>query len=153
MSRTEHILVVQPAGSAEPITVEVPEDAEVRIPTIPGANNVSQLRHRLDVQRMSKSRGNVVNPDLLVDRFGADTVRTYLMFAFEWEKGGPWDSRGIRGAQRFIADIWRLGQTSTAPESSTRQLPRPSGGALTRRSSRSGTTSNLSVGTPRSPNS
>ncbi len=115
MSRTEHILVVQPGGSAEPITVEVPEDAEVRIPTIPGANNVSQLRHRLDVQRMSKSRGNVVNPDLLVDRFGADTVRTYLMFAFEWEKGGPWDSRGIRGAQRFIADIWRLGQTEYRP--------------------------------------
>ena len=43
-----------------------------------------------------------MNPDDLVDEFGADTVRTYLMFAFEWEKGGPWDSRGIRGAQRFI---------------------------------------------------
>ena len=76
---------------------------------------MSQLRHRLDVQRMSKSRGNVVNPDDLVDEFGADTVRTYLMFAFEWEKGGPWDSRGIRGAQRFITDVWRLGRAEYRP--------------------------------------
>ena len=115
MSRTEQVLVIQPSGSVEPVTVEVPEDAVVRIPTIPGVNNVSQLRHRLDVQRMSKSRGNVANPDDLVDGFGADTVRTYLMFAFEWEKGGPWDSRGIRGAQRFIVDVWRFGQANYGP--------------------------------------
>ena len=115
MSRTEQVLVIQPSGSVEPVTVEVPEDAVVRIPTIPGVNNVSQLRHRLDVQRMSKSRGNVANPDDLVDEFGADTVRTYLMFAFEWEKGGPWDSRGIRGAQRFIVDVWRFGQANYGP--------------------------------------
>ena len=116
VSRTEHVLVVQPTDSDETVTVEVPEDAVVQIPTIPGANNVSQLRHHLDVQRMSKSRGNVVNPDDLVDEFGADTVRTYLMFAFEWEKGGPWDSRGIRGAQRFIVDVWRLGRADYRPE-------------------------------------
>ena len=114
VSRTEQVMVVQPAGSEEAVTVRILPEAEVLIPTIPGANTVSQLRHRLDVQRMSKSRGNVVNPDDLVDEFGADTVRTYLMFAFEWEKGGPWDSRGIRGAQRFIADVWRLGQTEYA---------------------------------------
>ena len=116
VSRTEHILVVKPSGSGVPVTVEVPEDADVRIPTIPGVNNVSQLRPRLDVQRMSKSRGNVVNPDDLVDECGADTVRTYLMFAFEWERGGPWDSGGIRGAQRFIVDVWRLGQSQYRPE-------------------------------------
>jgi leucyl-tRNA synthetase len=62
-----------------------------------------------DSQRMSKSRGNVVNPDDLVDRYGADTVRTYLMFAFDWEKGGPWDPHGIAGARRFIEDVWKLG--------------------------------------------
>ena len=111
MSRTERVVVVRPSASDEAVTVEILPDAEVRIPSIPGANTVSQLRHRLDVQRMSKSRGNVVNPDDLVEEFGADTVRTYLMFAFEWEKGGPWDSRGIRGAQRFIVDVWRLGRT------------------------------------------
>ena len=110
VSRTERVLVVGPPDGADPVTVEVAEDATVEIPSIPGTNSVTQLRHRLDVQRMSKSRGNVVNPDDLVERFGADTVRTYLMFAFEWEKGGPWDSRGMRGAQRFIVDVWRLGR-------------------------------------------
>ena len=110
VSRTERVLVVRPPDGAEPVTVEVAEDATIEIPSIPGTNSVTQLRHRLDVQRMSKSRGNVVNPDDLVERFGADTVRTYLMFAFEWEKGGPWDSRGMRGAQRFIVDVWRLGR-------------------------------------------
>ncbi len=109
-SRTERMLVVRPPDGAEPVTVEIAESATIEIPTIPGTNSVTQLRHRLDVQRMSKSRGNVVNPDDLVERFGADTVRTYLMFAFEWEKGGPWDSRGMKGAQRFIADVWRLGE-------------------------------------------
>ena len=116
VGRTERILRVLPAGGGEPVTVEVPEEAAVEIPAIPGANNVSQLRRRLDVQRMSKSRGNVVNPDDLVEEYGADTVRTYLMFAFEWEKGGPWDSRGIRGAQRFITDVWRLGCADYRPE-------------------------------------
>jgi leucyl-tRNA synthetase len=66
---------------------------------------------------MSKSRGNVVNPDELVDIYGADTVRTYLMFAFEWQKGGPWDSRGIIGSRRFIEDVWKLGTAEYEPES------------------------------------
>jgi leucyl-tRNA synthetase len=111
VSRTERVLVVQPPDGSDPVTVEIAEAATIDVPTIPGANTVNQLRHRLDVQRMSKSRGNVVNPDDLVERFGADTVRTYMMFAFEWEKGGPWDSRGMKGAQRFIVDVWRLGRT------------------------------------------
>ena len=68
-----------------------------------------------DTQRMSKSRGNVVNPDDLVDRYGADTVRTHLMFAFDWEKGGPWDSHGIAGSRRFIDDVWKLGTTDYEP--------------------------------------
>ena len=68
-----------------------------------------------DKQRMSKSRGNVVNPDDLVDRYGADTVRTHLMFAFDWEKGGPWDSHGIAGSRRFIDDVWKLGTTDYEP--------------------------------------
>ena len=57
VSRTEQVMVVQPAGSEEAVTVRILPEAEILIPTIPGANTVSQLRHRLDVQRMSKSRG------------------------------------------------------------------------------------------------
>ena len=113
--RTENILQVIADGKTDQITVEVPETATVDIPAIPGENNVTQLRHRLDVQRMSKSKENVVNPDDLVERYGADTLRTYLMFAFEWEKGGPWDSRGIKGAHRFIIDVWRLGEADYEP--------------------------------------
>lgn len=107
MRRTENILQVQVGDDL--VTVEVPEDATVDIPAIAGTNDVTQLRHHLEIQRMSKSKGNVVNPDELVQRFGADTVRTHLMFAFDWEKGGPWDSKGITGSHRFIQDVWRLG--------------------------------------------
>jgi leucyl-tRNA synthetase len=104
--RTETVLQV--AAGDEIVTVEVPESAEVDIPAIPGDNDVNQLKHHLEIQRMSKSRGNVVDPDDLVVEYGADTVRTYLMFAYEWQKGGPWDSRGIVGARRFLDDVWKL---------------------------------------------
>ena len=61
-----------------------------------------------DGEKMSKSRGNVIAPDDLVQRYGADVVRTYLMFFARWELGGPWDSQGIRGSQRFVEDVWSL---------------------------------------------
>ena len=107
MHRTENVLRV--AAATGMITVEVPDEVLVDIPSVPGTNDVNQLRHHLDVQRMSKSRGNVVDPDDLVRLYGADTVRTHLMFAYEWQKGGPWDSRGIIGSRRFIEDVWKLG--------------------------------------------
>ncbi len=50
-----------------------------------------------DGEKMSKSRGNVVDPDDLVSEYGADTVRAFLMFIAPWEIGGPWDSQGING--------------------------------------------------------
>ena len=115
MGRTERVLQV--AGPDGTVTVEVAPDATVDIAAIDGANDVNQLKHHLDVERMSKSRGNVVNPDDLVQRYGADTVRTYLMFAFDWPKGGPWDSRGISGAHRFLEDMWKLGNASYQAES------------------------------------
>jgi leucyl-tRNA synthetase len=107
--RTENLLQVQTGGAL--VGVEVPASATIEIPSIPGDNDVTQLKHHLEVQRMSKSRGNVVNPDELVHEYGADTVRTYLMFAFEWQKGGPWDPRGILGARRFIEDVWKIATT------------------------------------------
>ncbi len=61
-----------------------------------------------DREKMSKSRGNVIDPDDLVAEFGADTVRGYLMFAFRWDQGGPWDSQGIQGVVRWLYDVWGL---------------------------------------------
>jgi leucyl-tRNA synthetase len=113
MQRTENTLQVQTDDDL--VTVEVNEATIVEVPGIDGVNDVTQLRHHLDVQRMSKSKGNVVNPDELVEQYGADTVRTYLMFAFDWEKGGPWDSRGISGARRFLDDVWKMGNASYEP--------------------------------------
>lgn len=59
-----------------------------------------------DREKMSKSRGNVVAPDDLVQEFGADVVRGYLMFGFRWHQGGPWDYQGIVGIQRFMERVW-----------------------------------------------
>jgi len=61
-----------------------------------------------DGEKMSKSRGNVVNPDEFVQSVGADTVRAYLMFIGPWDGGGPWNSRGIDGMYRFLKRVWKL---------------------------------------------
>ena len=61
-----------------------------------------------DGLRMSKSRGNVIAPDDWVDRYGADTVRAYLMFIGPWEEGGPWNPQGIEGVHRFLSRVWNL---------------------------------------------
>ena len=61
-----------------------------------------------DSEKMSKSRGNVIAPDDLVDQYGADTVRAYLMFFARWELGGPWNSSGIGGTNRWIRRAWTL---------------------------------------------
>ncbi len=61
-----------------------------------------------DHSKMSKSRGNVVAPDDLVNKYGADTVRAYLMFFARWEMGAPWDSQGIEGTARWLRRVWTL---------------------------------------------
>ena len=114
MKRTENVLQVD-IGRGELFTVEVDHDAVIDIPAIAGDNTVNQLRHHLEIQRMSKSKGNVVNPDDLVAQFGADTVRAYLMFFAKWELGGPWNYEGIKGPQRLLHDVWDIGTAGYAP--------------------------------------
>lgn len=68
-----------------------------------------------DSEKMSKSRGNVVAPDNLVARYGADTVRAYLMFFARWDMGAPWNSSGIEGASRWIRRVWALFTETSSP--------------------------------------
>jgi leucyl-tRNA synthetase len=83
----------------------------------------SALRHQgiilgEDNEKMSKSRGNVVDPDDLVTNFGADTVRMYLCFMGEYDKGGPWNPGGINGVNRFLGRVWKYFQSEQQDVSS-----------------------------------
>ena len=78
-----------------------------------GPEPMSQLRNQgmvlgEDGEKMSKSRGNVVSPDELVAKYGADVVRAYLMFFSRWDLGGPWDSQGVGGPNRWLKRVWNL---------------------------------------------
>ena len=75
-----------------------------------------------DGARMSKSRGNVVNPDDYVGSLGVDTVRCYLMFIGPWDSGGPWNPKGIEGVHRFLHRVWHL-VVDPAPEGSATSEP------------------------------
>ncbi len=61
-----------------------------------------------DNQKMSKSRGNIVNPDDVIDQYGADAFRCYEMFMGPLEQMKPWNMRGVEGVSRFLARVWRL---------------------------------------------
>lgn len=61
-----------------------------------------------DSEKMSKSRGNVIAPDSLVNKYGADAVRAYLMFFARWEQGAPWSGSGIEGVSRWLQRVWRI---------------------------------------------
>ncbi len=80
---------------------------------VEGHEPALQLRNQgqilsTDHQRMSKSRGNVVDPDELVRQYGADTVRAYLMFGYRWSEGGPWNTENIQGVVRWLFRVWAI---------------------------------------------
>jgi len=80
---------------------------------VQGPEPMLQLRNQgiilgEDSEKMSKSRGNVVAPDVLVDRYGADTVRAYLMFFARWDMGAPWSYSGIEGTARWVRRVWMM---------------------------------------------
>jgi len=105
--RVETLLDVHTADGRE-ITVETYDGTTYEIPGVGLNASINDLRYHLDVEKMSKSKGNVIDPDEFVGKYGADVVRAYLMFAFRWELGGPWDSQGIQGVVRWLNDVWAM---------------------------------------------
>ena len=61
-----------------------------------------------DGQKMSKSRGNVINPDDVVEKYGADSFRVYEMFMGPLDKSKPWNTKGLQGSYRFLTKVWKL---------------------------------------------
>ena len=66
-----------------------------------------------DGQKMSKSRGNVINPDVVIKEYGADSLRLYEMFMGPLEQVKPWSNKGVEGVHRFLARVWRLFMENT----------------------------------------
>ncbi|MEG2479335.1 MAG: leucine--tRNA ligase [Mucinivorans sp.] len=74
------------------------------------------------VEKMSKSMYNVVNPDMIVDKFGADTLRMYEMFLGPLQQSKPWDTNGIDGVHKFLKRLWRICECSTDVAPSAAEL-------------------------------
>ena len=75
-----------------------------------------------DGVKMSKSRGNVVDPNEVVDELGADVLRTYVLFMGDYEKAAPWSKESVRGCKRFIDRVWGLQELLTEGEGYSQKL-------------------------------
>lgn len=100
-----------------PITI-APEDA-VKSGNYILLKDMSDVRLSARAHKMSKSRGNVVNPDSVIEEYGADALRCYLMFMGPLEQVKPWNTNGVAGMSRFLARVWRLIVDQTTGELSS----------------------------------
>ena len=75
-------------------------------------------------EKMSKSRGNVVNPDDIINEFGTDTMRVYEMFMGDFSQAAPWSSKGVIGCRKFLDRVWNLQEVMTSEENVTPELER-----------------------------
>jgi len=78
-------------------------------------NNQSFILLKPEVEKMSKSKGNVVNPDEIIEKYGCDTFRMYEMFLGPVEQSKPWDTKGIEGVSRFLRKFWGLFDLTPSP--------------------------------------
>ena len=81
-----------------------------------------------DGAKMSKSKGNVVNPAAFVERYGADTARTYVCFMGPPERGGDWTDEGVEGVHRFLSRLWRASEEVAAAGVPAGPVPEGVGG-------------------------
>ncbi|WP_231463469.1 DUF559 domain-containing protein [Pedobacter sp. Leaf132] len=84
------------------------EDGSISSPSGGGREGASDYVCGVEVEKMSKSKFNVVNPDDLIERYGADTLRMYEMFLGPLEQSKPWNTNGIEGVFKFLRKFWRL---------------------------------------------
>lgn len=77
-----------------------------------------------DNEKMSKSRGNIVNPMEIINEYGADTLRTFVLFISDYEMSTPWNDLGVKGARRFLDKIWRMFPNVITGESFSPSLER-----------------------------
>ena len=75
-----------------------------------------------DGEKMSKSKGNVVDPNEVVDQFGADVLRSYVLFMGDYEKAAPWSEASVKGCKRFIDRIWNLQEIVTDGDDYSKEL-------------------------------
>ncbi len=88
-----------------------------------------------DGVKMSKSRGNVIDPNDVVDSFGADVLRTYVLFMGDYEKAAPWSEDSVKGCKRFIDRVWNLQTILTEGEEYSKKLEAPFNRAIKKVSS------------------